>query len=168
MPRTILVAYASKHGSTRETAEAIGGMLRDEGLWVETNEAAAVTSVFGYDGVVLGGSLYAGRWHGDSRAFLKRHGKQLESVPLAIFAMGPKSSSEDDLAGARKQLDQNLKKFPDVHPFSIAIFGGVIDPAKLHFPFSKLPATDARDWDAIRRWAEEVACAVEVRTAAVA
>jgi menaquinone-dependent protoporphyrinogen oxidase len=168
MPHTILVAYASKHGSTQETAEAISEILHAEGLWVETQEAAAVTSLFGYDGVVLGGSLYAGRWHPDARAFLKRYGTHLESVPLAIFAMGPKSSSEDDLAGARKQLDHNLKKFPGLHPVSIAIFGGVIDPEKLHFPFNRLPATDARDWDSVRRWADEVACAVEARSPVLA
>jgi hypothetical protein len=36
----------------------------------------------------------------------------------------------------------------------IAIFGGVVDPAKLRFPFSRLPASDARDWDAIHGFAE--------------
>ena len=38
----------------------------------------------------------------------------------------------------------------------MAIFGGVVDPAKLHFPFSHMDATDARDWDAIHTWADEV------------
>jgi menaquinone-dependent protoporphyrinogen oxidase len=157
MPRSILVAYASKHGSTQETAEAIAGMLRDEGLWAHTRRAAEIDDLWGYDGVVLAGSIYAGRWHTDARDFLKRHRQELAEVPVAIFAMGPKTSSEHDLGEARKQLDLNLKKLPDVRPVTIAIFGGVVDPAKLHFPFNKLPATDARDWDAIRSWSKEVA-----------
>jgi hypothetical protein len=39
---------------------------------------------------------------------------------------------------------------------SVAIFGGVVDPSKLHFPFSHLPQTDARDWDAIKAWSIEL------------
>jgi hypothetical protein len=45
---------------------------------------------------------------------------------------------------------------PEVHPFSTAIFGGVIDPSKLGFPFKRMHAVDARDWKAIERWASEV------------
>src|SRR5207249_454038 len=82
----------------------------------------------------------------------------------AVFAMGPRTSSEDDLAGSRKQLDHDLAKLPELEPFSIAIFGGVVDPAKLHFPFNRMAASDARDWDAIEAWALELAC--DVRTGA--
>ena len=46
---------------------------------------------------------------------------------------------------------------PEVEAVSVAVFGGVVDPAKLPFPFSHMEASDARDWDAIRAWAEEVA-----------
>lgn len=38
-----------------------------------------------------------------------------------------------------------------------AIFGGVVDPSKLRFPFSRMGASDARDWDAVRAWSNEVA-----------
>ena len=46
-------------------------------------------------------------------------------------------------------------KTPTVRPALVAIFGGVVDPTKLRFPFNRLPATDARDWDAIRQFAEQ-------------
>jgi hypothetical protein len=39
----------------------------------------------------------------------------------------------------------------------MAVFGGVVDPTKLHFPFSRMPQSDARDWDAIAAWASETA-----------
>ena len=32
-----------------------------------------------------------------------------------------------------------------------------MDPGKLRFPFDRMPATDARDWTAIRTWADTVA-----------
>ena len=71
--------------------------------------------------------------------------------------MGPLTLEEKDVAGSRKQLDSALQKEPDVHPVAAAIFGGVVDPAELHFPFSHMAATDARDWDGIAAWADEVA-----------
>jgi menaquinone-dependent protoporphyrinogen oxidase len=149
--RMILVAHASRHGSTRETAEAVAGELRTLGLDVEVAAAAEVRSVEAYDAVVLGGALYTGRLHKDARAFLRRHGAER---PLAVFAMGPKTLAADEVAASRAQLDKALA---GLEPVSAAIFGGVVDPAKLRFPFSRMPASDARDWDAVRAWARDLA-----------
>jgi menaquinone-dependent protoporphyrinogen oxidase len=157
MRQSVLVAYATKRGSTREVAEAIAEQLASHGLETTLSRADEVAELAGFDGVVLGGSLYMGRWHADARSFLKRHRTELEAVPLVVFALGPLTMEDSDAAGARKQLDRALAKTPDVEPVSTAIFGGVIDPEKLRFPFSHLPASDARDWDAVRTWADEVA-----------
>lgn len=146
----ILVAYASRHGSTREVAEAVAGELLLQGLEVELRDAASVRSVAGYGAVVLGGALYTGRLHRDARRFLARHGKER---PLAVFALGPKTLAEEEVAQSRAQLDKALV---GLEPVSAAIFGGVVDPAKLRFPFSRMPASDARDWDAIRAWARSL------------
>lgn len=156
MSERVLIAYGSKHGSTAETAEAIGDMLREYGLEVDVTEAARVQTLEGYVQVVIGGSIYAGRWHPDSKAFIKRFADGLTAMPVAIFAMGPKTSEPDDLASAREQLDLTLRRLPDIGAYPIAIFGGVIDPAKLHFPFSRLEPSDARDWDAIQAFADVV------------
>ena len=153
----ILVAYATKHGSTREVADAIGAALLEHGLLVDVLSAQDVHSLEPYAGVVLGGALYMGRWHRDAREFLKRHEKALESIPLAVFGMGPKTLDDADVAGARAQLDAALAKTPTLTPDDIAVFGGVIDPAKLRFPLSRLPASDARDWDAIHEFTERAA-----------
>jgi hypothetical protein len=39
----------------------------------------------------------------------------------------------------------------------VTVFGGVVDPKQLHFPFNRMPKTDARDWSEIAAWANEVA-----------
>ena len=167
MARSILVAYATKRGSTREVAEAVAATIEEQGLQVEVRPAMEVEAVGNYDGIVLGGALYMGRWHADARRFLRRHRKALAQLPVAVFGMGPLTLKERDVAGSRRQLERALAKAPEVHPVSVAIFGAVVDPAKLRFPFSHMPATDARDWDAIRTWAEEVAAElVEQKTAA--
>jgi menaquinone-dependent protoporphyrinogen oxidase len=64
---------------------------------------------------------------------------------------------EHDAEESRSQLVKALAKVPEVDPSAVAVFGGVIDPHVLRFPLNRLPASDARDWDAIRSWATEVA-----------
>jgi menaquinone-dependent protoporphyrinogen oxidase len=150
----ILVAYASKRGSTKEVAVFVAKRLRGHGLVTDLRPAAEVDDLAPYDAVVVGGSLYFGRWHGDAIGLLKRH--RLDR-PLAAFALGPKTAEEQDLAESRAQLDRALK---GVEPATVAVFGGVIDPAKLRFPLNRMPASDARDWDAIAAWADEVGALV--------
>ena len=154
---TLLVTYGSKRGSTKEVAEALAERLDDRGREVELRPAADVDDVTPYDGVVLGGSLYFGHWHEDAVRFLSKHRSELAERPVAVFALGPKTSESNDLADSRTQLDKALRKAPEVEPRTVAVFGGVIDPAKLRFPLSRMPASDARDWDAIAAWADEVA-----------
>jgi menaquinone-dependent protoporphyrinogen oxidase len=155
----ILVAYATKHGSTREVAEALADELRECGLEADTAPAALVDDLSPYDGVVVGGGLYMGRWHTDALRFLRRHRHALAVLPLAVFAMGPRTTDADQIAESRAQLDRSLGKVAGVDPFAVAIFGGVVDPTQLRFPLSRLPASDARDWPTIRAWAGEVAAA---------
>jgi len=157
----LLVAYGSKHGSTQEVAEAIAERLTKKGFEVELRRAADVADLTPYGAVVLGGALYFGRWHGDAARFLARYRRELATKPPAVFGLGPKTADAQGLAESRAQLDKALAKVPEVEPRSIAVFGGVIDPTKLRFPLSRMPASDARDWDAIDEWAGEVATAFE-------
>ena len=83
--------------------------------------------------------------------------------PVAIFALGPFHAEEKEFQEERGQLDKELVKFPWLRPQAIAIFGGKFDPDKLTFPHNlvpalkKMPASDARDWTAIRDWASNLA-----------
>jgi len=157
MERSILVAYATKHGSTREVADWVADALRAHGLEADVRPAAEVETLTPYDGVVLGGALYMGRLHGDARAFIRRLRDELMGVPFAAFALGPGTLEADDVARSRKQLDAALEKVPEIEPFAVAIFGGVVAPEKLRFPLNRMPASDRRDWSAIEAWATTVA-----------
>ena len=156
MTRT-LVTYASKRGSTQEVAAAIAASLRAAGHDVDllSAEAAAVAGPDGYDSVVIGGSLYVGRWHADACRFVRRHRAALDRLPLAVFALGPRTLEAEDVAGSRKQLAGALKRL-GIAPRLVTVFGGAVDPAKLHFPFNRMPESDVRDWQAIDAWAAEV------------
>jgi menaquinone-dependent protoporphyrinogen oxidase len=164
--QAVLVAYATKKESTHEVAEAVAARLRDLGHDVDVRPAAEVGTLAPYGAVVVGGALYAGRWHRDARRFLATHRDELARRPVAVFAMGPAKLEPAEVEGSRKQLDRALASEHDLEPVSVTIFGGVIDPAKLRFPLNRMPAADARDWDAIRAWADAVSELFAARAAA--
>ncbi len=152
MPADVLIVYASKRGSTEQTARRIGEVLRSRGLTTKVEEARRIKDLSGYRAVLLGGSIYLGRWHHDARVFLRRHRRTLERLPFAVFALGPGEDTPAQFAESRKQLDDALARFPEIEPRTRAVFGGVIDPEKLRFPMSRMKPRDLRDWDEIRAW----------------
>ena len=98
----VLVAYATKHGSTEEVAEAVTEELqgpRPRGRAREAPQGAR--DLDGYRSVVIGAPLYMGRWHKDARKFVKRHGKALEALPVAVFALGPLEARRGGRSRAR-------------------------------------------------------------------
>lgn len=93
--KRVLVAYGSKHGATAGIAEQIGTSLREDGIDAVVAPAGEVNDVRGYDGVVLGGSLYAGRWNGRARRCAQRNQRQLKHCPVWLFSSGPVDSSAE-------------------------------------------------------------------------
>jgi menaquinone-dependent protoporphyrinogen oxidase len=165
MPADVLIVYASKRGSTEQVARKIGEALRGQGLSTKIGTTDEFRDLEGFRAVVLGGSLYFGRWHRDARGFLRRHHTALSSLPLAVFALGPGKNTPDDFEASRKQLDAALEKATGIEPRAVAVFGGAVDPEKLHFPLNRMPKTDIRDWEQIHSWALALPAALELEVA---
>lgn len=169
MERAIVVAYATRGGSTEDLARFTGEILRDAGLDQEVWPARAVPSTEAYAGVVLVAALYVGRLHRDARRFLKRNRQRLERVPVALLVPGPVSYDEKDWAAARAQLTKELARFAWLKPIAAEVVGGVWDPERLGFPFKLIPAlrkmeaSDARDWDAIGAVGRGIAAKLQAR-----
>lgn len=163
MSTTLLVAYATRYGSTREVAEAIAESLRESGFPVDLQPARGMRTLAGYSAVVLGAPLLMYRWHKDAHRFLLRHRDALKERLTAVFALGPTHEpyDEQEWRESRAQLEKELARYPWFSPAAIQVMGGAFDPAKLRFPINLLagkePATDIRDWPAIRTWATSVA-----------
>lgn len=164
MSISVLVTYATRHGATQEIAEAAAAALREGGLEVDVRPAREVRSLAGYGAVVLGAPLYMFHLHGDARRFLSRHRRDLMERPVAVFAGGPFGVGKgDEWAEVRANLDKELAKFPWLTPIALKVVGGRFDPAKLRFPWNwvpalkRMPASDLRDWQAIRAWASGLA-----------
>ncbi|MGW6293613.1 flavodoxin domain-containing protein [Streptomyces sp. NPDC055058] len=159
MTNTVLVAYGTTNGSTAEIAEAVAGVLRREGLTAEAQPARSVRSVTPYDAVVVGGGLYAGRWHRDARRFVRRYRRDLAGMPLWFFSSGPldASASEKDIPpvpGVRRLMDRT-----DV--VDHVTFGGRLEDGAKGFVARMILRSgkggDFRDVDAIERWSAQVA-----------
>ena len=167
MSALVLVGYATRYGSTQEVAEAVAKTLREDGLDVDVRPLKDVRTLEGYSAVVLGASLYMYRWHKDARRFLSRHRKALEERPVAIYALGPVHDPYDaeEWQNSRAQLDRALAKYPWLTPVALEMFGGKFDPALLRFPLNlfagKEPASDIRDWAAIRTWSSGLVSKLE-------
>ena len=165
----VLLAYASTHGSTQEVAEAIAASLRGHGLAVDLQPVRNVRTLEGYHAVVLGAPLYMFHLHKDALRFLSRHQKALsDGLPVAIFAGGPfATGDEKEWQEVRKQIDQELAKYPWLRPVAVEVVGGKFDPARLRFPWNLIPAlkqmppSDLRDWAAIGAWADNRAAQLQ-------
>jgi menaquinone-dependent protoporphyrinogen oxidase len=165
---TILVTYATRYGSTQEVAETVATTLRGSGLQVETQPARKVPSLDAYGAVVLGAPLYMGHWLEDAGRFLAQHREALVQRPVAVFTLGPTRPDEKEWEAVRAQLDQELARYPWLTPVAFELFGGKYDPATLDLPhrmlaalpgspLHRMPASDVRDWTAIRAWASDLA-----------
>lgn len=170
---TILVAYATRHGSTAAIAERIAATLRAAGLAAEARPVTEVRDVAPYDAVIIGSAAYMYHWLKDATAFAKRHRAELRQRPVWLFSSGPLGTDLVDKEGNDILEASRPKEFDELagllQPRGERVFFGAWDPdappiglgeRMLHLlPASKaaLPAGDFRDWPAIEAWAAEIA-----------
>jgi menaquinone-dependent protoporphyrinogen oxidase len=165
---TVLVAYASAHGSTQGVAEAIARGLERSGVGVEVRAAADVGPVAGYQGVVLGSAIHNGRWLTPALLLLadvRSHGPRA----LWLFSVCTIGDTTSFLGPRLSRLGRRSRKLP---PGVAEVeaphrwFAGAIARShwgaagRLFFTATGGRYGDHRDWDDIDAWATTIAASL--------
>ena len=173
----ILVAYASKHGSTKGIAEFIGEKLRQKKIDTDVIDVSDGQDMRSYDAFVIGSAVYMGHWMKEAKRFADKNSTILSTRPVWLFSSGPTGTKQIDPKGrdlldpkvsGPKELDELREKlrFRDHR-----IFFGAFDPKDLDF-FSRqffksktireaTPTGDFRDWKEIEAWTDQITSSFE-------
>lgn len=152
-----LVAFGSKRGGTAGLAAMISDALTDAGHDVDVSAARDVTTLEGFEAVIVAGGLYANRWHRDARRFVRRHRDALGGLPVWLVSSGPL----DDSAAQRDipATPQVQKLMSSVGARGHVTFGGSLSPNATGFPARAMAKTRAGDWRDpahVRRWVNSI------------
>lgn len=166
MSKKILVAYASRAGSTGGVAEAIAKTLTERGALVEVRLMKDVGDLAQYEAVVAGSPIRGGKWLPEAMDFVKMHQKTLARKPFAAFLVCITLAMQNGKyrEGVAAWLDPVRAL---VMPVSEGLFAGALDFGKLPLIpdglSMRVPVTlgifsqgDHRDWNAIRAWAADL------------
>jgi menaquinone-dependent protoporphyrinogen oxidase len=151
----VLVAYGSKHGATREIAEAIADEIRRAGHAVDCTAADAVRGVDDFDATVIGSAVYMKRWRSDARRLLKRNARALGSRPLWVFSSGPCGENPDPRWSEPGKIVAQAER---LGAREHVVFGGRLPVEPANFMERSMvngcppEHRDLRDWDEIRAW----------------
>jgi menaquinone-dependent protoporphyrinogen oxidase len=171
MEKRVLVAYASKYGSTGGVADAIGKEFCKKEMATDVALIRDAGNLSSYQGVVIGSAIYMGKWLSEAMDFVKENRNILSQVPVAYFlvCMTLSRPTEENRTKVLSYMDPILKSVPEIKPVGIGTFAGAMDYNNLSWINKKIlksketPEGDFRDWNVIRAWAREPIYAKLVR-----
>ncbi len=166
MNETVLVAYASRHGATREIAEDVARVLYERGVEVALRAADEVTDLTPYGAVVFGSAVYRGDWLLEATDFIRRFADDLERVPVWLFSSGTAGAVPTETMRGWRAPPLLKSLLARINPRDHVLFGGRFDPHVLslgdwwRYPSLRGVAGDFRDWGGVEAWANRVANAL--------
>jgi menaquinone-dependent protoporphyrinogen oxidase len=153
----VLVAYESKHGSTKAIAERIATTLSAHDLDAVARPIHESAGFAGYDAYVIGSAVYYGGWMKEAVEFVREHEFWLVDKPVWLFSSGPIGTSLP--ADPREMSSLRETTQPRDHH----VFYGALDRDELSIGERlivgalKAPDGDFRDWNEIEHWADGIA-----------
>lgn len=159
----VLVTVASRHGSTMLIGDAIREELNAVGVQAHLFDPEEVRDLAGYDAVILGSGVYAGRWLGPAKDFAKRLEAQLRRRPVWLFSSGPIG---DPAKPAQPSAD-GLELAQRLNARDHQVFEGRLDRDQLGFGERAVvrvvgaESGDFRPWVAITVWARRIAASLQ-------
>jgi menaquinone-dependent protoporphyrinogen oxidase len=161
MSNEVLVAYTTRHETTRAIAAAIVEVLQGAGVAARLEPVEAIGDLRAYRAAVIGCSVYGGDWMPGAQAFLAAHERQLEAMPVWLFASGPvEPLPADHPVDISPELVGVIER---IGPRDVALFAGSLQPhhigsgLRILAKLSRRSFTEHRDWAAVERWATHIA-----------
>lgn len=168
---TVLVAYASKHGTTRAIAERLAATLAGAGRAAEARPVERVEDLAGYEAFVIGSAAYYGHWRKAATKFVRTHTAVLAERPVWLFSSGPLGTEATDAQGNDLREAAVPKEISElgqaVGARAHRVFFGALTPTALSWPErllrrlpagrALLPEGDFTDWADIDAWAAGIA-----------
>ncbi|HVX38543.1 MAG TPA: flavodoxin domain-containing protein [Gemmatimonadaceae bacterium] len=137
MSSHILIVYGTTYGQTQKIAEHIRDRLSDEfGVTVVRGDAPMnPLTADHFDGVLVGGSILAGRHQRYIEEFVRRNVATLNAMPSALFSVSGSAGSEkpSGRADAQRCADRLLDD-TQWRPQLVATIAGCIAYTKYAWP----------------------------------
>ena len=123
--------------------------------------ASALRDVRGYDAAIVGGALYANRWHRSAYRLVTRNISVLRRIPVWLFSSGPLDGSAD--LGSIPPTTEVAALMERVGALGHATFGGRLPANAKGFRPHAVAKKHSGDWrnpDRIQAWAAGIAHAL--------
>ncbi len=167
----VLVAYASRAGSTRGIAEFIGEKLKTRGNQVDVLGFDSTENLNRYDAFVIGSAVYQYHWLKEAKEFVSKNSSILAGRPVWLFSSGPTGLKTTDSKGRDLREVSGPKEIDElralIHPRDHRVFFGAFFPDKLTGAVGwfarrvpKDQVGDFRNWKEIEAWTNEIANAL--------
>lgn len=157
----ILIAYATRSGTTSEVAGRIGSVLESHGFTVDVLPVKQVKNLEAYAAAVIGSAVRLDQWLPEATEFVKKHRRELGRIPTAFFSVCLTAADPNE---ERRKLmvhfSESACKFRP--PDDQAFFAGRLELKRLPLlprlmaRGVKVKEGDFRDWDSIRAWSESL------------
>ncbi|WP_210493503.1 flavodoxin domain-containing protein [Patulibacter sp. SYSU D01012] len=125
---TVLVAFASAHGTTREIAERIASRLHLRGIGTVLADVAAepLTSVAAHDRVVVAAPVRGDHHHPAMVAWLQLRARELAGRDVSLVSVSLSAASGDAWAGRTARYVETLAAETGVRPDRVLQVGGAL------------------------------------------
>lgn len=160
----VLVAYATRSGSTRGIAHGLARRLAGRGMTVDLRCVEEIDGLGSYDAVVFGSPVYDRRWPAEAEAWLRRHRGALSGYPTWLFSVATFGDDRRALGRLISREPRGIRALREViDPRGYRAFAGVVDRRRWPMPSRLLLRAlggrlgDNRDWPEIEAWGDSIA-----------
>lgn len=167
MVDTILIAYATRTGSTKGISEFIGDTLTKLGEKVEIKPVQSVTDLSNYKAIIVGSAIQGSKLMPEAIEFISNNKNELSQKPLGVFLVCMTLAMRNG-----KKYRSFVSNWLEpvriiVKPVSEGLFSGILDiqkvplfsdrfKFKLSVLFRVWTEGDHRDWNEIEGWTKNL------------